>query len=240
MNQWDALWEYHEANQLLAVLNDKLKSTPSYKEYFKQKRACKNYTESLNRISAQFEKKAALIREYSQKLVDLEKRLKLESAELESMLNDEQTLAVEVKDSKKSIEALNSESRRLTQNLNALVKWCNDVQTTINDTYTNLNAATKARDAALKLHNEEKAQAAPEADRLMANIRKKRADVPADLLNKYISLRDAVSNPVAKLEGGTCGGCHISLSSSTIHNVQNIGNTMVLCEYCGRILIPSK
>lgn len=65
------------------------------------------------------------------------------------------------------------------------------------------------------------------------------ADVPADLLAEYESLRGGRGGiGVAKLIGTQCGGCHLSLSAVEAARIRKHPDEVTHCEECGRLLVP--
>jgi predicted nucleic acid-binding Zn-ribbon protein len=65
------------------------------------------------------------------------------------------------------------------------------------------------------------------------------ADVPAAALTEYESLRKSLGGvAVAKLEGGSCRGCHLHLSAVELDRIKKLPRDEVVhCEECGRILV---
>jgi len=59
--------------------------------------------------------------------------------------------------------------------------------------------------------------------------------VPAYLIKQYDTLRQRSSEPLAPIKNGTCSGCKLKLSGSTIERVRG-GMGIVTCEHCSRIL----
>ncbi len=55
------------------------------------------------------------------------------------------------------------------------------------------------------------------------------------LLNKYKSIKQHCTPPMAKLINGQCSGCFMSLPSATLLEIRN-GSRIVECDNCGRIL----
>ncbi len=63
--------------------------------------------------------------------------------------------------------------------------------------------------------------------------------VPADLLAKYERLRARLGGvAVARLVGGRCDGCHLSLPAVELDRIRHdVPGTMEYCDQCGRILV---
>jgi predicted nucleic acid-binding Zn-ribbon protein len=65
------------------------------------------------------------------------------------------------------------------------------------------------------------------------------AAVPAALLGEYESLRKRMGGvAAARLVGGTCQGCHLSLSAVEVDRIKHLPpDEPVHCEECGRLLV---
>jgi len=63
--------------------------------------------------------------------------------------------------------------------------------------------------------------------------------VPPQLLSEYERLRARLGGvAVARLVGGACSGCHLTLSASELDHIRHRGPGEVIhCEQCGRILV---
>ena len=59
--------------------------------------------------------------------------------------------------------------------------------------------------------------------------------VEPKLLEKYRSIKQHCTPPMAKLINGQCSGCFMSLPSATLLEIRN-GSRIVECDNCGRIL----
>lgn len=64
------------------------------------------------------------------------------------------------------------------------------------------------------------------------------ADVDPDTLADYDGLRAQQGGiAIARLDGGTCGGCHLQLSAVEVDRIRRLDpSERVLCEECGRLL----
>ncbi len=62
------------------------------------------------------------------------------------------------------------------------------------------------------------------------------SEIDADWLQHYERILARRKNRVVvPLQEGICGGCHMKLPPSVLHNTRR-GTDMVVCEYCGRLL----
>jgi predicted nucleic acid-binding Zn-ribbon protein len=65
------------------------------------------------------------------------------------------------------------------------------------------------------------------------------ATVPADLLARYEKLRTTLGGTgAARLVGGSCSGCHLSLPAMEVDRIRKApADEVILCDQCGRILV---
>lgn len=71
--------------------------------------------------------------------------------------------------------------------------------------------------------------------KLRADIEKEAAKVEPKLLERYRSIKQHCTPPMARLIDGQCSGCFMSLPSATLLELKE-GNRIVECDNCGRIL----
>src|SRR5437763_2642700 len=66
------------------------------------------------------------------------------------------------------------------------------------------------------------------------------ASIPDDLLSQYERLRAKQGGVgAARLVNGRCSGCHLTLPATELDRIRHQGpDTVVLCDQCGRILVP--
>jgi len=64
--------------------------------------------------------------------------------------------------------------------------------------------------------------------------------IPADLLSQYDRLRSKLQGiGAARLVNGRCSGCHLTLPATELDRLRHQPeDTVVLCDQCGRILVP--
>lgn len=61
------------------------------------------------------------------------------------------------------------------------------------------------------------------------------AKIDPELMEKYMSIKQHCTPPMAKLIDGQCSGCFMSLPSATLLSLKE-GDQLVLCDNCGRII----
>ncbi len=86
------------------------------------------------------------------------------------------------------------------------------------------------------------AEAEVAIDDELANVRAERSalagDVDPQLLEEYEALRPKMGGiAIARLVGGSCGGCHLGLSAVEVDRIKHLPpDEPVRCEECGRLL----
>ena len=108
------------------------------------------------------------------------------------------------------------------------------------NTLANLRETREQYNRHAEVYNREKA----EADRILAGFAEKENALlkelkPASRTIYKEALRANPDSPVAMMEGEVCGGCRIGLSKQQIKFIL-LGDRLVFCENCLRILIPAE
>ena len=70
---------------------------------------------------------------------------------------------------------------------------------------------------------------------MRARTEQESGKIEPDLLEKYRTIKQHCTPPMAKLIDGQCSGCFMSLPSATLLAIQEQGK-LVTCDNCGRIL----
>ena len=70
---------------------------------------------------------------------------------------------------------------------------------------------------------------------MRAKTEQEAAKIDAPLMEKYRSIKQHCTPPMAKLIDGQCSGCFMSLPSATLLALKE-GDKLVLCDNCGRII----
>jgi uncharacterized protein len=62
--------------------------------------------------------------------------------------------------------------------------------------------------------------------------------IDPDLLAEYVAIRSRLGVGIARLVGGSCQGCHLSLSAMEVDRIKRLDpDETVHCEECGRLLV---
>jgi predicted nucleic acid-binding Zn-ribbon protein len=99
------------------------------------------------------------------------------------------------------------------------------------------------RDGAAQVVRDRIAELEAEIDAALDVVAAERAElvagVSAEVLNEYETLRKRLGGiAVAKLEAGSCRGCHLHLSAVELDRIKKLPrDEIVHCEECGRILV---
>ena len=70
---------------------------------------------------------------------------------------------------------------------------------------------------------------------MRAKTEQEAAKIDGELLQKYRSIKEHCTPPMAKLIDGQCSGCFMNLPSATLLALKD-ENKLVLCDNCGRII----
>jgi predicted nucleic acid-binding Zn-ribbon protein len=137
------------------------------------------------------------------------------------------------------IESLKRRQRELEDHALDLMVQIEPLDATIADD----QAAQRERQEQVDAVTDQLTIAEAEIDAELASIAEKRAAVVAEfepaVIKQYDGLRDSLGGvAVARLEQGSCRGCHIKLSSVEFDRIKGLPRDVVVyCEHCGRILI---
>jgi len=148
----------------------------------------------------------------------------------------------------KELTALEAKLEELGRNTDRVEDLILDKLEEIEQAQAAADDATSVRDAAIATRDEIVAVYEHQTQKARAELEVERAkrdelvpDVSAPVLAQYDTLRDRLGGIaiVAVAADGVCTGCHVSVSRSNIMRV-NLGNVIVKCESCRRMLCVSQ
>ena len=217
MTKINDLWLYDQAEQEVAKIDSRLKSTPNRARLNKLHSFLSEQQSAVTNISKQIDARGALIGKLSAQCHELERRLELEVSEfgtMEGLLDQINSVRKELSDAMAYLEKASAEYK---------------------ETYTKAGRAKKEYDAVRAACEAEAQEAKPEREKAAAEAAKLRALVDPALLKRYDAIHANHARPMATVENSQCSGCRMSLPTAIVKKVAS-GSGIVECENCGRIL----
>lgn len=149
------------------------------------------------------------------------------------------TNARELQDLSEEIEALGRRISQLEDRDIEIMEQLEPIETQLKELVATRNTARSALDDAEGRLIAAEAELAVDLDTETTARRDTAAQIPADLLGEYESLRGGRGGiGVAKLIGTQCGGCHLTLSAVEAARIRKHPEKVTHCEECGRLLVP--
>jgi predicted nucleic acid-binding Zn-ribbon protein len=165
----------------------------------------------------------------------LEERLQVESAELVTIRQDDESTAEEMTELKGDIERLN---REVSQGVREARTLLNEIEKATDEYQTTVRAAGKAKKEydALRVQCEAEREArAGEIAKHDKNLEALAKSVDPAHLDRYNQVKQHHAVPIAKIVNSKCGGCNMSLPMVMLKKIATTDG-VVECENCGRIL----
>lgn len=235
MTKIDDLWLYDQAQQEVAKIDNRLKTTPNRARLNKLHSFLSEQQAQVVYLTRQIEARGAALTKMSALCQDLERRLELELSEFSTMENDEECTAAEMTEARKSMEGLMDQITSARKDITDAIAFLEKATADYKETYTRAGKAKKEYDAVRAACEGEAAEAKPEREQAVAAADKLKAGIDPALLKRYTAIRSNYSNPIATVENNQCSGCRMSLPTSIVKKVAS-GTGLVECENCGRIL----
>jgi len=235
MSRIDELWKYYQAEQVVARIDSRLKSTPSRARLNKLHGFLTEQQAQIGSITKQIEARGAALARLAAQCGELERQYELEVSEFSTMENDEECTAAEMTEARRAMEGLMEQINSVRKEISDAIAFLDKASVDYKDTYTKAGKAKKEYDAVRAACEAESAQAKPERDAAEAEAAKLRAGIDPALLKRYNAIRANLAQPMATVENNQCSGCRMSLPTAIVKKVST-GEGIIECENCGRIL----
>ncbi len=235
MRKMDALWAYQEAEVAKTQLENEIRSTPSrlqLNRLHKQLKAQQTTIAKLGESLETYEKQLSKLNEQVEKL---ENRLGIESGELATMRQDDESTAEEMIELRGDIERL---GREIAQGVREARTLLADLERVGGEYQSTRAAASKAKreyDALRQVCEKERENRAGELAGHEAGIERMAKGVDAALLARYNQVKLHHAVPIARVVHQKCSGCNMSLPMVMLKRIATTDG-IVECENCGRIL----
>lgn len=137
------------------------------------------------------------------------------------------------------IAALDRRRSDLEDELLEIMDALDPIDASLDDLAAERTRLEQARDAVRGSLEEAEAAVDAEVSTIDAARSAVAADLPAEQLQAYEEARRRLGGiAVARLVGGSCGGCHLALSAVEIDHIRKLPpDQPATCEECGRLLV---
>ena len=239
MSQTDLIWQYQDAENELDKLKKELDATPERQKMKKLRRVLQEQTEKIDSFKTGVKEKEAELDSSLKKLEALLKDYDLEQDDLGIMMEDEESTAEELTESRKAMEELLEKVNALKKSLTDCQNWIHKAEDAIKETYQKGSKTKRDYEAAKAVVETEKLERKPVIDRAQREVERLEGFVTPQLLSRYKAIKKKYPNPVAAIENNRCSGCGMSVSMSVVKKYQAEDSVME-CENCGRLLCQRK
>jgi hypothetical protein len=146
----------------------------------------------------------------------------------------------------RDLQAMDEEVKHLAHHISELEDREIEIMEELEPIDTDLSAVSTERDALRSDRARLQGAIASAVEGIDADIVTQSADrvaaaaaVPADLLARYERLRTVLAGTgAARLVGGSCSGCHLTLPAMEMDRIRKAPpDEVILCDQCGRILV---
>lgn len=232
MNQLELLWQYQQADIEADNLEASIRRSPKRQKLVKLRDSFQDLQKSLKQVEdevlAMLDRMDALkdaISLTEDQIKALQARVQNEpasdSAQVRGYIEEAQRLSA-------SLQDFEQETRRLR-------KIAADRDRVQRDLKVRLVAAKEEfiplRDEFDSEYKEAQAQIA----QMREKAKEKLEGIDAEYIEKYNTIKQHSTPPIARLRDGQCGGCNMSFPSSVLSSIKS--GKLVECETCGRMVI---
>lgn len=235
MSKLDTLLLYQQTEQKKQDLEQTLRSTPARQKYNRLYTQLKNQQVTNQKLSDDIAEKSARLAKYKERVEKLKDRIDLESGELETIRNDEESTGEEMTELRKDIEKLSKEIAQVIREVKRIQAEVEKTKEEYQKTNLVARNAKKEFDQIKITVDKEKADSADAIKAIDAELSKIEKGIDAELFKKYQKGRQHYAVPVVPVIGGKCSGCNMSLPMVMLKKL-NSRDAVIECENCGRIL----
>lgn len=228
----DDLWQFMQVDMEADRFESKMRQSENRQKLLKQRNFLMEQQANMKKIEADIAAMQDRLEAVNDEAQRLEKQLDALTAEIEA--NPPKS----IEDAEKSIQAMEKMNDTLSHYEQELSKIRKDSE--IRDRQQKEIRVRAARtkveyDQLKQVYDTEFKKDSAQLQKLRADIEKEAAKVEPKLLERYRSIKQHCTPPMARLIDGQCSGCFMSLPSATLLELKE-GNRIVECDNCGRIL----
>ncbi|MBR1560093.1 MAG: hypothetical protein IJ646_07620 [Clostridia bacterium] len=230
--QLDTLWQFMQVDMEADGFENRMRQSPNRQKLIKARDFLKDQQANMKKL----ESDVAVMQDRLEAVQDEAERLEKSLAKLSEEI--EANSPANVEDAQKQAESVQKLLDTLTRYEQELQKMRKDAD--VKDRQQKeirvRAAKTKQEFDQLKVEYDKEFKAdTVKLQKMRAHTDEEAKKVDAGLLEKYKSIKQHCTPPMAKLVNGQCSGCFMSLPSATLLEIRN-GSRIVECDNCGRIL----
>lgn len=230
--QLDTLWQFMQVDMEADGFENRMRQSANRQKLIKQRDFLKDQQVNMKKL----ENDVAVMQDRLEAVQDEAARLEKVLTSLSEEINANPPATVE--DAQKQAESVQKLLDTLTRYEQELQKMRKDAD--VKDRQQKeirvRAAKTKQEYDQLKVaYDKEFKEDTATLQKMRARTEEESRKVEPKLLDKYKSIKQHCTPPMAKLINGQCSGCFMSLPSATLLEIRN-GERIVECDNCGRIL----
>ena len=230
--QLDTLWQFMQVDMEADSFETKMRQSPNRRKLIKSRDFLKDQQANMKKL----ESDVAVMQDRLEAVQDEAERLEKVLAGLnEEFTANPPATVEEAQKQAESVQKLLETLTRYEQELQKMRKDA-DVKDRQQKEIRVRAAKTKQEFDQLKLEYDKEFKAdTAKLQKMRANTEEEAKKIEPQLLEKYKSIKQHCTPPMAKLINGQCSGCFMSLPSATLLEIRD-GTRIVECDNCGRIL----
>ncbi len=234
--QLDKLWEFMQVDMETDTFENQMRQSPNRQRLIKQRNFLMEQQNNMKKLEAD----VAVMQDRLEAVEDEAKRL-------ESVLS---ALSADVEGNPpQSIEEANQKAESALKLVDTLRHYEQELQKMRKDAEARDRQQKEIRVRAAKtkqeydqlkqVYDQEFKRDTQKLNQMRANIEREAAKLDPILVQRYRTIKQHCTPPMAKLVDGQCSGCFMSLPSATLRELK-LGEKTVECDNCGRILYDPK
>lgn len=232
MNQLELLWQYQQADIEVDSLEMSIRRSPKRQKLVKLRDSFQELQKNLKQV----EDEVLAMLDRMDVLKDAISLSEDQIRQLQSRIQNEPAVdSLQVRNYIEEAQRLTGSLQDFEQETRRLRKIAADRDRVQRDLKIRL---VTAKEEFIPLRDEYDAEykdAQVQVEKLRERAKDKLTGIEPEYIEKYNTIKQHCTPPIAKLQNGQCGGCNMSFPSSVLSNIKN--GKLVECETCGRMVM---
>ena len=228
----DDLWQFMQVDMEADRFESKMRQSENRQKLLKQRNFLMEQQANMKKIEADIAAMQDRLEAVNDEAQRLEKQLEALTAEIQTCPPQN------LEEAEKSIQTLQKLSDTLSHYEQELAKMRKDSENRDRQQKEIRVRAARTKveyDQLKQVYDKEYKADLTQLQQLRGASEKASSGVDTALLERYRSIKQHCTPPMAKLVAGQCAGCFMALPSATLLKLKE-GNAIVECDNCGRII----